>query len=114
MTYEEYIASPAWRSLRRTALDRDGQRCRLCDAGDDLEVHHRRYPPGRQWLLDSLDALTTLCRLCHDRVTCDLRGRRYADDGKDSFCEFTQGLRWLRVRAVGAAVAGRAAARAAC
>ena len=74
--YQAYIASPAWRCLRAKALERDGHRCRLCDAADDLEVHHRQYPA--RWDLDSLDALTVLCRPCHDRVTNDLRARRYA------------------------------------
>ncbi|MGI4797150.1 MAG: HNH endonuclease [Janthinobacterium lividum] len=78
MTYEAYIASPAWKALRLLALARDGHRCRLCDAGDDLEVHHRRYPPGGRWKLDCLEALTTLCAPCHERTTCELRGRRYA------------------------------------
>ena len=59
MTYEDYIASPAWRRLRQEAVDRD-RTCRLCDAPPEearLEVHHRRYPPRGEWHLDCLDAL---------------------------------------------------------
>ena len=87
MTYEAYIASPAWKALRKLALERDGYRCRLCDAEDDLEVHHRRYPPGRCWALDCVDALTTLCGLCHERTTCELRRRRYASQVSPRLCD---------------------------
>lgn len=69
--------SPSWKALRRDSLARDSHRCRLCDACDDLDVHHRRYPPNGRWDLDCLDALTTLCNPCHQRTTSDLRSRRY-------------------------------------
>jgi hypothetical protein len=77
MTYEQYISSDRWRRLRAAAIERDGGRCRLCDADGRLEVHHRRYPPRGQWHLDSLDALTTLCIPCHDIITEKQRATRY-------------------------------------
>ena len=77
-SYDIYLASAAWHVLRERALARDDHRCRACDSADDLEVHHRRYPPFGRWDLDGLAALTTLCGRCHDCLTSDLRARRYA------------------------------------
>ena len=77
-SYGAYIASADWRLLRVKAIARDNHRCRICDSPDDLEVHHRRYPPTDRWDRDCLDALTTLCHDCHASVTDRLRARRYA------------------------------------
>lgn len=77
LTYDQYIASPAWQALRGQAILRDGGRCRLCDAPDDLQVHHRRYPPLRRWSLDGLDALTTLCAACHQLAEERRRAQAY-------------------------------------
>jgi 5-methylcytosine-specific restriction endonuclease McrA len=77
LAYEAYLVSPAWQALRKAAFVRDRHRCRTCDSPDDLEVHHRRYPPPGRWDLDSLDALTTLCRTCHGCITDELRSRSY-------------------------------------
>ena len=74
--YQEYIGSLPWRSLRAAALERDGHRCRTCDASDGLEVHHRRYPPPGRWDLDDISALTTLCNACHLCISNELRARK--------------------------------------
>ncbi len=79
-SYDAYVASAAWHVLRELALVRDGRRCRACDSPDDLQVHHRRYPPFGRWDLDEVAALTTLCGDCHDCLTSALRARRYAAD----------------------------------
>lgn len=78
VSYDIYIGSNLWRSLRLEAIARDKYRCSLCDSPDDLEVHHRRYPPFGRWDLDCLEALTTLCHDCHACVTDHLRARKYA------------------------------------
>jgi len=66
LSYRDYLNSQQWMKLRRQALDRDGRRCRLCDSTEDLHVHHRRYPEARdEWSQDCVDALTTLCKICH-------------------------------------------------
>ena len=78
MTYEEYIASPAWAALRQEALARDGFRCRGCDTTENLEVHHRRY--GSPLGTETVDDLTTLCggpEGCHHAITTIIRRRRY-------------------------------------
>ena len=56
--------------LREAVLDRDGRRCRVCDAPGgrkrSLAVHHR--VPGRS----ELGLMITLCLACHARVTRQL------------------------------------------
>ena len=53
--------------LREAVLDRDGRRCRVCDASGrrkrSLAVHHR--VPGRS----ELDLMISLCLPCHAKVT---------------------------------------------
>ncbi len=53
--------------LREAVLDRDGRRCRVCDAPGgrkgSLAVHHR--VPGRS----ELDLMISLCPACHAKVT---------------------------------------------
>lgn len=61
--YRAYLRSPEWQELRKQTLDRDNHRCRTCNSGSNLEVHHRYYPD--QLGTETVDALTTLCRSCH-------------------------------------------------
>lgn len=62
--YHQYLQSPQWSSIRLKVLDRDGYRCRVCNSGLDLNVHHRTYDNiGNE--LEHLYDLTTLCRPCH-------------------------------------------------
>jgi len=82
LDYPQYITSDGWRKLRLIALERDGHRCRICNAsGADarLEVHHRYYPPKGRWDLDCVDALTVLCVPCHDLYTNIQREQKYAN-----------------------------------
>lgn len=72
--YADYMTSDLWKALRCQALERDGHRCRLCNARRRLEVHHRYYPEVMG--TETLDALTTLCHDCHENVTLALRTRR--------------------------------------
>lgn len=64
VSYEEYLASPGWRSLRTQALARDDYSCRVCNGRTRLEVHHRCYP--RVLGTEDVRDLTTLCHSCHD------------------------------------------------
>ncbi len=61
-SYEAYLKSDVWKKRRRQALEADGFRCRICDSGMDLNVHHRSYDRlGSEAPMD----LITLCRQCH-------------------------------------------------
>lgn len=67
MTYEDYLKSEAWRVIRKKVLNRDGNRCRLCNrrnvAGRALHVHHRVYNTARGE--ENPKDLLTLCSECH-------------------------------------------------
>ena len=66
-TYSEKLKDPRWQSKRIEILERDGYKCKECKSLDDLQVHHKRYIPGRDpWQYDGFD-LVTLCNECHER-----------------------------------------------
>lgn len=55
-----------WRLLRKSILDRDNNRCVLCDSTKRLEVHH--IVPFRTCLKHENSNLATLCRECHKKT----------------------------------------------
>ena len=80
MTYEQYIASAEWAKKRKSRLEIDGYRCRLCDEDGSrfqLEVHHK--PSAYEKIPDESieDDLTTVCVRCHDLITASIREDRY-------------------------------------
>jgi hypothetical protein len=63
--YRTFLQSDFWQDVRRRVLARDNGRCRVCDAPERLEVHHRTYDHhGAENLF--LNDLTTLCHDCHE------------------------------------------------
>lgn len=62
MPYSRYLKSPEWEQTREAVKERDGGRCRLCDATSALQVHHRTYERRG---VERLDDLTLLCGDCH-------------------------------------------------
>ncbi len=78
--YKEYMRSPEWRQKRKTIINRDLYRCRICgwqpkthSTNNHLEVHHSTYERlGDEWDSD----LITLCHHCHKEITKFLRKRR--------------------------------------
>ena len=79
--YAAYLRSPEWKALRDSTIARDGGRCRVCNAGNDLVAHHRTYARA---MAEAPDDLTTLCRRCHDAVHKDRKvvGRLNACSGR--------------------------------
>jgi len=80
MTYEEYIASPAWSEKRKERLVIDHHRCRIC--GEDgsrfqLEVHHIPDSYAKIPNESVEDDLITLCSRCHELATSVIREDRY-------------------------------------
>ncbi len=56
-----------WRSIRRTALERDGHACAICGAHRArMNVHH--IEPFSLVLKHELENLVTLCTSCHNQV----------------------------------------------
>ena len=80
MTYEQYIASPAWAAKRKARLALDGHRCRLCDEDGSrfqLEVHHRPSSYAKIPNESVIDDLVTVCSRCHNPITDAIREDRY-------------------------------------
>ncbi len=61
-SYKEYLLSEEWKQTRQRILDRDGNRCLVCNSPKNLNVHHRTYERiGAEHDSD----LTTMCQPCH-------------------------------------------------
>jgi len=63
MSYQEYLQTPEWAAKRQQILIRDEHRCRVCNGGEQLNVHHRTYERRGD---EDLNDLTTLCQPCHE------------------------------------------------
>lgn len=80
MKYQEYLASERWAAVRRWALERADHHCQVCNAPDDLEVHHRTYARlGHEQPQD----VVVLCDGCHElfhahRRLAEIRERKSA------------------------------------
>lgn len=66
-SYLEYLDSPEWWQIRRTAMRRANWRCEREKPGDSrhegtLDVHHRTYENLGH---ERLDDVEVLCRACH-------------------------------------------------
>jgi len=77
---EYFYLSEEWQEIRADIMERDGFRCRVCGATDELSVHHivpRRYKYIAGFDVDSPANLITLCWKHHkmaDRML-DVYGR---------------------------------------
>lgn len=66
--YQNYLKSRTWKSISSKIKDRDKWKCRLCNSGLDLHVHHRSYEfIGNE--SKHLEDLITICSRCH-AATC--------------------------------------------
>lgn len=62
--YQLYLKSPAWKAIRKLAINRDRSQCVKCGNKRHLTVHHVRYP--ERFGTEPLDYLQTLCEDCHN------------------------------------------------
>lgn len=63
-TYSAYLESDEWQRPRQLALEHYGRTCCLCNAHENLHVHHRTYARlGNERLAD----LAVICRACHEK-----------------------------------------------
>lgn len=64
MPYAEYLKTDHWKQRAAYARRSAGFRCQLCNAGGELNVHHRTYERrGEEHYSD----LIVLCRPCHEK-----------------------------------------------
>ena len=62
-TYQDYLSSGLWRSIRRRVIERDNGKCYGCGK-KARQVHHLSY--GWPSLTgESLEQLVSVCRKCH-------------------------------------------------
>ena len=63
-SYQKYLQSDKWKTIRVRRLAMDNNECVLC--GEPVKhVHHRRYP--KVWGEETIDDLVCLCEGCHER-----------------------------------------------
>jgi hypothetical protein len=63
MPYSDYLCTPEWQERRKRQLALDDNRCRVCNATERLQVHHRTYTNRGD---EQPGDLTTLCDTCHE------------------------------------------------
>jgi hypothetical protein len=62
MSYQDYLMTDHWKTVRELRLTIDGRRCRLCRSTERLQVHHSTYERRG---CEEMDDLITLCGDCH-------------------------------------------------
>jgi 5-methylcytosine-specific restriction endonuclease McrA len=72
-TYGALLFDKRWREKRVNILERDKNTCRVCNDGENLEVHHRQYhflnklrTFKKPWEYSD-ELLVTLCKRCHQK-----------------------------------------------
>lgn len=75
-SYEKYLRSDLWATIRRQVLYVDGRRqtCRYCPE-PARQVHHQRYTPGNLLGWD-LSGLVAVCGACHKRIEFNGKKKR--------------------------------------
>lgn len=61
--YAEYLQSPHWLAVRKSALERAANRCQVCGATSALQVHHVTY---ENLGAEKPEDLTVLCKTHHE------------------------------------------------
>ena len=93
--YLEYLDSPEWWAIRRTAMRRAQWKCEQQKPGEPrhdgpLELHHRHY---RTLGCEGLDDVEVLCAACHraKRIPRNLRKRAIESYGQQRLFERWRG-----------------------
>ncbi len=63
--YKVYLQSVEWREKAKTIMERDNNKCVVCNSTDKIQVHHKTYD---RLYDEEPDDLITLCYVCHNRV----------------------------------------------
>lgn len=80
-SYPAYLRSDLWASIRRSILDRDGHRCRVCKITkkrgpkEAKAVHHLSYSVD-VLLGHNYDELASICHGCHQEIKFTGNGNR--------------------------------------
>lgn len=66
--YDNYINSEDWRRTRTKALEKHGQKCKICGSIHNLDVHHLNYDNLGDEKKNNYNDLCVLCRSCHSKL----------------------------------------------
>lgn len=64
MDYQEYLNSDWWKYIRKTAIERSGNKCQMCGSKIKLNVHHNTY---KNRGCEEITDLICLCEKCHNK-----------------------------------------------
>lgn len=68
-TYKDFLKSEYWKIIKARVMKRDGYKCIICGATENLEIHHNTYKHYKQEYR-KLKCLDTLCRKHHNEAHC--------------------------------------------
>lgn len=72
LTYNEYLASPVFKSIRAIAMQDANRHCQYNDCGRyATEVHHLKYSDWFKGQPDNINNLLPVCHQCH----CEIHGK---------------------------------------
>jgi len=91
-SYEAYLRSPLWKSIRQRVHARAQQKCERCQQPSQ-QVHHRAYDPATL-RGDSIHALMALCERCHR--TAESVRRKHGDVGAAPYLHLHRVNGWLQ------------------
>jgi hypothetical protein len=69
MNYQNYLKTKYWKNKRKEVLMKQGNKCRICGSGTNIQIHHRRYKllNGESVLGKEINAiLLPICDDCHN------------------------------------------------
>jgi hypothetical protein len=65
-SYQFFLNSNYWKTIREKIIQRDGGRCIICKCEKELQVHHDTYKNHFNEH-NHLEDLMTLCKRCHQQ-----------------------------------------------
>ncbi|CAM1343575.1 hypothetical protein [Tenacibaculum amylolyticum] len=72
-SYNGLLFSKEWIAKRKEILERDNYKCRVCNATESLQIHHRQYHFSlilrkfrKPWEYPNR-LMITLCKTCHQK-----------------------------------------------
>lgn len=65
VSYQKFIRSPYWQTVRRHVIEQKGNKCSECETIEGLHVHHLTYQHHGQEHLYWQSDLIILCGDCH-------------------------------------------------
>lgn len=66
-TYQEYLETPLWKTIRRRVFKIKGKECEGCGSKIRLQIHHSVYSQ-RVFTGSSLNGLRVVCSHCHEEI----------------------------------------------